>query len=171
MAECKIQDFLPSFNNPSISYPYETLMEIVNWLQKQVSITPKVGIVCGSGISSLADALDNKVEISYSKIPYFPTSTVKGHAGSMVFGDLAGVPVVCMKGRFHFYEGYPMWKCAMPVRVMKLLGATYFLCTNAAGGLRDNFKLADIMIIKDHINFPGFAGKIFHRQCPMITAK
>lgn len=107
---------------------------------------------------SLADSLDNKIEIPYENIPHFPRSTVKGHIGQLVFGYLSGVPVVCMKGRFHYYEGYPLWKCAMPVRVMKLLGITCLLATNAAGGLNEKYKVGDIMLITDHINLVGFAG-------------
>lgn len=150
---------MPSASAPCQGYTYESVMAIVDNLKTEISITPKIGIVCGSGISSLADLLTDKVDIPYEKIPQFPTSTVQGHGGSLVFGNLSGIPVVCMRGRFHYYEGYPLWKCAMPVRVMKLLGATHFIATNAAGGLRDSFKLGDIMIIKDHINFMGYAGK------------
>lgn len=83
---------------------------------------------------------------------------VTGHAGALVFGKLEGVPTVCMNGRFHPYEGYPLWKCSLPVRVMKLLGIKLLIVTNAAGGINPNFKPGDIMMIKDHINIPGFSG-------------
>lgn len=83
---------------------------------------------------------------------------MEGHHGKLVFGYLCGVPVVCMKGRFHYYEGYPLWKCAMPVRVMKLVGVSYLIATNAAGGLNSNYKVGDIMLVRDHINIMGFAG-------------
>lgn len=96
--------------------------------------------------------------IPYEQIPNFPVSTVKGHAGRLVFGYLSGIEVVCMQGRFHYYEGYPLWKCAMPVRVMKLVGVTNLIATNAAGGLNGNFKVGDVMLVKDHINIMGFAG-------------
>ncbi|XP_056644567.1 purine nucleoside phosphorylase isoform X1 [Diorhabda sublineata] len=145
-------------------YTYETLVETANFLKSLVSIEPKIGIICGSGLGAywnegtLADALDDKISVAYEKIPNFPRSTVKGHAGALVFGYLSGVPVVCMKGRFHYYEGYPLWKCAMPVRVMKLLGVTHLIATNAAGGLNPRFKVGDIMLVKDHINIMGFAG-------------
>lgn len=85
-------------------------------------------------------------------------STVEGHVGQLVFGYLSGVPVVCMQGRFHYYEGYPLWKCAMPVRVMKLLGVTHLIASNAAGGLNKSYKVGDIMLVRDHINMMGFAG-------------
>lgn len=75
-----------------------------------------------------------------------------------MFGYLSGVPIVCMKGRFHYYEGYPLWKCAMPVRVMKLIGVSYLIATNAAGGLNSKYNVGDIMLVKDHINIMGFAG-------------
>lgn len=81
-----------------------------------------------------------------------------GHVGALVFGKLEGVPTVCMKGRFHAYEGYPLWKCSLPVRVMKLMGIKILIVTNAAGGINPGFNVGDLMIIKDHINIPGFAG-------------
>ncbi|ENN72187.1 hypothetical protein YQE_11147, partial [Dendroctonus ponderosae] len=109
-------------------------------------------------MGSLADCLVNPIEIPYSTIPHFPTSTVKGHVGSLVFGHLSGLPTVCMKGRFHYYEGYPLWKCCMPIRVMKLLGVSHLIITNAAGGLNPSYKVGDIMLVKDHINIMGFAG-------------
>ncbi|KAG8276122.1 hypothetical protein J6590_072140 [Homalodisca vitripennis] len=102
--------------------------------------------------------LSDKVAFPYETIPHFPTSTVPGHAGRLVFGKLNGVPLMCMQGRFHYYEGYPLWKCSMPVRVMKLVGVTHLIITNAAGGLNPDYEPGDIMIMKDHINLLGFAG-------------
>ena len=96
--------------------------------------------------------------ISYEDIPDFPRSTVQGHQGALVFGGLDGVPTVAMKGRIHSYEGYPLWLCAMPVRVMKLLGIETLIVTNAAGGVNPQYKTGDLMVIKDHLNIPGFAG-------------
>lgn len=106
----------------------------------------------------MADGLEDPVEFPYETIPHFPVSTVKGHEGKLVFGRLSGVPVVCMQGRFHYYEGYPLWKCAMPVRVMKLIGVNFLIASNAAGGLNSDYKVGDIMIVRDHINLMGFAG-------------
>ena len=106
----------------------------------------------------MADALDNRQEFPYETIPHFPVSTVDGHVGKLIFGNLSDVPVVCMQGRFHYYEGYPLWKCAMPVRVMKLIGVTHLIASNAAGGLNSDYKVGDIMIVRDHINMMGFAG-------------
>lgn len=137
---------------------YEEYVAIAQHLESKVKISPKLGIIAGSGLGGLADRLENKQEIPYKSIPNFPTSTVAGHAGSLVFGLLEGVPTVCMKGRFHAFEGYPLWKCSLPVRVMKLLGVKMIIVTNAAGGINAGYKPGDIMLIKDHISIPGFAG-------------
>ncbi|XP_023280188.1 purine nucleoside phosphorylase-like isoform X2 [Seriola lalandi dorsalis] len=94
----------------------------------------------------------------YSDIPNFPRSTVHGHAGQLVFGTLKGKPCVCMQGRFHLYEGYPIQKITLPMRIFKLMGVETMILTNAAGGLNQDYKVGDVMIIKDHINMPGFAG-------------
>lgn len=102
--------------------------------------------------------MDDPIIFPYEAIPNFPLSTVPGHAGELIFGYLSDIPVVCMKGRFHYYEGYPLWKCAMPVRVMKLCGITHLIATNAAGGLNPNYNIGDIMLMRDHLNLMGFAG-------------
>ncbi|XP_053980629.1 purine nucleoside phosphorylase-like isoform X2 [Hylaeus volcanicus] len=150
------------------AYSFETLQESAQYLLDRVKIRPKIGIICGSGIGSneqselcpgsLADALEDKQFFPYEEIPHFPASTVKGHTGQMVFGYLQGTPIMCMQGRFHYYEGYPLWKCSMPVRVMKLVGVTHLIATNAAGGLNPTYKVGDIMMVKDHVNMMGFAG-------------
>ncbi|XP_066992760.2 purine nucleoside phosphorylase [Anabrus simplex] len=139
-------------------YTYELLEAIADYLLAKANIHPKIGIICGSGMSPLADNLEDKVCLPYSTIPHFPESTVVGHEGQLVFGKLNNVPVMCMQGRFHFYEGFPLWKCCMPVRIMKLLGISHLIASNAAGGLNENYKIGDIMIIKDHVNMLGFAG-------------
>lgn len=107
---------------------------------------------------ALAENVTEQEVFPYEEIPDFPVSTVEGHVGQMVFGKLNGVTVMCMQGRFHYYEGYPLAKCCMPVRVMKLVGCTHLIATNAAGGLNKSYEVGDIMILKDHINFMGFAG-------------
>ncbi|XP_076684774.1 purine nucleoside phosphorylase isoform X2 [Andrena cerasifolii] len=140
------------------TYTFEALQESAEFLLSHARIRPKIGIICGSGMGSLAEFLEDKQCFPYEEIPHFPVSTVKGHTGQMVFGYLQGVPVMCMQGRFHYYEGYPLWKCAMPVRVMKLVGVTHLIATNAAGGLNPMYKVGDIMIVKDHVNMMGFAG-------------
>ncbi|XP_013140231.1 PREDICTED: purine nucleoside phosphorylase isoform X3 [Papilio polytes] len=145
-------------------YSYETLVEIANFLLSRVSIRPCIGVICGSGMGSywkhgsLAETITDAECIPYEDIPNFPVSTVEGHHGKLVFGRLDGIPVVAMQGRFHYYEGYPLWKCCLPVRVMKLIGVKTLIATNAAGGLNPNYKIGDLMIMKDHINMMGFAG-------------
>ncbi|XP_052126181.1 purine nucleoside phosphorylase isoform X2 [Frankliniella occidentalis] len=151
--QCRIEPYSP-YN----SCTYEIVQSVAEFLLSRVTIRPKIGIICGSGMGCLADALTDSTSFPYETIPYFPTPTVPGHMGRLVFGYLGDVPVMCMQGRFHYYEGYPLWKCAMPVRVMKLVGVTHLLASNAAGGLNNNYKVGDIMIIKDHINLLGFAG-------------
>ncbi|XP_051174610.1 purine nucleoside phosphorylase-like isoform X2 [Leptopilina boulardi] len=143
---------------PHTSYTFEALQESAKYLLDRVPFTPKIGIICGSGMGSIADSLTEKQCFPYEEIPHFPVSTVTGHVGQLVFGYLENVPVMCMQGRFHYYEGYPLWKCAMPVRVMKLVGVTHLIATNAAGGLNPNYKIGDIMLVKDHVNMMGFAG-------------
>ncbi|KAF5892802.1 purine nucleoside phosphorylase-like, partial [Clarias magur] len=140
------------------SHGYEACKATADWLLEQAPVRPLVGIVCGSGLGSLAGMLKDQKVFMYTDIPNFPQSTVHGHAGRLVFGTLKGKPCVCMQGRFHLYEGYPIHKITMPMRIFKLLGVQVVILTNAAGGLNQDYKVGDIMIIKDHINFPGFAG-------------
>lgn len=139
-------------------YSYETLVQSANYIKSKIPFTPKIGVICGSGLGLVAEVIENSIIIPYSDIPNFPESTVHGHAGRLIIGRLRGVPVMCMQGRFHYYEGYPLWKCSMPVRVMKLVGIMHLITTNAAGGLNPDYKVGDIMLMKDHINIMGFAG-------------
>ncbi|KAI1889972.1 hypothetical protein AGOR_G00168410 [Albula goreensis] len=141
------------------SFTYEEYKETADWLQERIKEQPKVAIICGSGLGDLANLLENKTDFLYKDIPRFPQSTVHGHAGKLVFGKLNGKQCVCMQGRFHFYEGYSIAKVTYPVRVFFLLGVETLIVTNAAGGLNPNFSVGDIMLIKDHINMPGFAGQ------------
>lgn len=140
------------------SYPYESIEEIANYLLAKTKYRPKIGIICGTGLGHLADNLTDANSFAYEDIPNFPVSTVQGHAGKLIFGLLNGVEVMCMQGRFHYYEGYALTKCSMPVRVMKLIGCTHLIATNAAGGLNSAYNVGDIMIVRDHINIMGFAG-------------
>ncbi|XP_035489310.2 purine nucleoside phosphorylase [Scophthalmus maximus] len=137
---------------------YEECRATADWLLSSTKVRPTVGIVCGSGLGGLADMLKDPQVFKYSDIPNFPRSTVHGHAGQLVFGMLKGKPCVCMQGRFHLYEGYPVQKITLPMRVFKLIGVETMILTNAAGGLNKDFKVGDVMIIKDHINLPGIAG-------------
>lgn len=139
-------------------YSYENIKEIADFLTSRTDIRPKIGIICGSGLNSLANYLEDTCAFDYEDIPNFPVSTVEGHVGRLVFGYLEGMPVMCMQGRFHYYEGYPLAKCSMPVRVMKLVGVSVLIATNAAGGLNPKFKVGDLMFVRDHINIMGFAG-------------
>ena len=113
---------------------------------------PVAGIVLGSGLGKLADKIENPVIIPYKEIPHFPASTAVGHKGNFIAGTLGGKPVVAMQGRFHYYEGYPMEYVTLPIRVMKVLGIQYLFVSNAAGGVNFNYKVGDLMVIKDHIN-------------------
>ncbi len=127
-------------------------------IRDRISVVPDVGLILGSGLNGLADSVENAVLIPYRDIPHFPISTVKGHAGQLVIGELAGVGVCVMQGRFHFYEGYTMQQTVFPVRVMARLGVRQLIITNAAGGVNPDFRVGDLMLIEDHLNFPGMAG-------------
>ena len=118
----------------------------------------RVLIVLGSGLGPLAEQIENAVRISYNDIPGFARSTVEGHAGQFVIGDLMGVPVAAMQGRAHFYEGHPVQQTTLPIRVAKAMGAETLIVTNAAGGINRGFKVGDLMLITDHINLLGMAG-------------
>jgi len=123
-----------------------------DFIKNKIGQAPEVAIVCGSGLGSLAEHIENPVVIPYSEIPYFVKSTALGHKGNFVYGTLSGKTIVAMQGRFHYYEGYTMSEITFPIRVLKLLGAKTLLVTNAAGGINTTFKVGDMMIIRDHIN-------------------
>jgi purine-nucleoside phosphorylase len=133
----------------------QNLNETVAWLKPRVPQETKIGIILGSGLGALVDHITEKREISYEEIPHFPVSTVEGHSGKLIIGQLGGKPVIALQGRFHYYEGYDMKQVTYPVRVMQLLGIEYLFVSNAAGGMNGSFKVGDIMLIEDHINlFP-----------------
>lgn len=129
------------------------LNETVAYIKSRIQNTAKVGIVLGSGLGNLAEVIKADESIAYTDIPHFPVSTVKGHGGKLIFGELGGVKVVVMSGRFHFYEGYSAQQVVYPVRVMKMLGVEHLLLSNAAGAVNPNYKVGELMIIKDHISF------------------
>ena len=131
----------------------DQLNETTSYIKHQYKATPVVGIVLGSGLGNFTSELNVEKEIAYSDIPNFPVSTVEGHSGKLIFGEMSGKKVVAMAGRFHFYEGYTPQQVAYPIRVMKMLGVQTVLISNAAGGTGLNFKVGDLMIIKDHISF------------------
>lgn len=131
---------------------YEAYQSCAEFLTAKISVSPKIGIILGSGLGGLVQEVEITEKISYADIPGFPLSTVEGHSGYLIFGRLAGREVVVMQGRFHFYEGYPMEKVTFPVRVMKFLGVETLLVSNAAGGMNPDFEVGDLMLIRDHIN-------------------
>lgn len=131
---------------------YDKVMSCVEAIRKVTDFKPKVALVLGSGLGNYAKNIDIKCEIPYSEIPGFPVSTVPGHDGKYIFGNVGDVPVVCMKGRVHFYEGYDISDVVLPTRVMRMLGAEIFFVTNAAGGVNYNFDAGDLMLINDHIS-------------------
>jgi purine-nucleoside phosphorylase len=127
-------------------------------IASRARVAPRVGLILGSGLGSLADELDEAAVVPYAEVPGFPRSTVQGHRGELAIGRLAGQPVAVMRGRFHFYEGYSMRQVTFPVRVMRALGCDTLIATNAAGGLRPDWAVGDLMRIADHIFLPGMAG-------------
>lgn len=121
-------------------------------IREKTDFKPLVALVLGSGLGGFADELKVEAQISYSEIEGFPISTVQGHDGKYIFGWIGQVPVVCMKGRVHYYEGYPMSDVVLPIRLMRLLGAEILFLTNAAGGVNEEFSAGDLMLIKDHLS-------------------
>lgn len=134
------------------------LKETVQAIREYTDLEPKVGMILGSGLNALADAIENPIILPFDQLPHFPTSTVQGHQGRLVMGMLEGVPVIVMQGRAHYYEGYSMPRIGLPIRVMKLLGVETMIITNAAGGLNMTYSAGDVMILRDHINLIGMAG-------------
>ncbi|SEN85008.1 purine-nucleoside phosphorylase [Chitinophaga rupis] len=122
------------------------------YIQGFSATRPLAGIILGSGLGGLVEDITDRIEIPYADIPYFPESTVEGHQGRLILGNMQGRPVVAMAGRFHYYEGFSMQQVTFPVRVMQALGVQTLLVSNAAGGMNTAFKVGDLMIIRDHIN-------------------
>jgi purine-nucleoside phosphorylase len=134
---------------------YQKIREAVKAIQSQSSIQPKVGLILGSGLGSIADQVTDAVAIPYSQIPHFHSTAIEGHAGKMVLGKMGGVPVVMLQGRFHFYEGHSMEDVVFPTRTICGLGIHTLLVTNAAGGINTRFRPGDLMLIEDHLNLMG----------------
>jgi len=126
--------------------------EAVNFIKSKYSLSPEIGIVLGSGLGSFTKEISIELEIPYSDIPHFPVSTVQGHSGKLIFGELSGKKIVAMAGRFHYYEGYSATEVVFPIRVMKFLGIKNLFLSNAAGAMNPSFKVGDLMIITDHIS-------------------
>ena len=130
----------------------DQINEAVNFIKSKYDSQPSAGIVLGSGLGGFTKEIDIEFEISYADIPNFPVSTVEGHNGKLIFGNLSGKKVVAMAGRFHYYEGYSTQEVVFPIRVLKFLGIETLLISNAAGGTNPSYKVGDLMIIKDHIS-------------------
>lgn len=132
---------------------YEKLVEAIDYLKQFATQKATIGVVLGSGLGNFVQEIVVAHEIGYDQIPHFPVSTVEGHPGKLIFGSIAGKPIIAMAGRFHFYEGYAPEEVIFPIRVMKLLGVQTVLISNAAGGVDPHFNVGDLMIITDHISF------------------
>lgn len=136
-----------------MSLMIEQINEAVAFIQSKFTGNPEVGIILGSGLGNFTTEIRSTVEIPYSDIPHFPVSTVEGHSGKLLIGEMEGKLIVAMAGRFHYYEGYSSEQVVFPIRVMKFLGIRALLISNAAGGVNPAFTVGDLMIIRDHISF------------------
>ncbi len=128
------------------------IVAATNFIRKGIQRTPDLAIILGSGLGGLSKLLEEKVEVNYEDIPGFPTSTVQGHAGKLLFGYLNGIYVVMMQGRFHYYEGHNMEDVTLPIRVFANMNIKHIIITNAAGGIGDHLNPGDIMLINDHLS-------------------
>ncbi len=131
---------------------FEKVQETVEFINDRINYNPEYGIILGSGLGGFTNDINVEYILSYSEIPNFPVSTVQGHKGALVFGTIGDKRVVAMQGRFHFYEGYDMKQVTFPVRVMKYLGVSKLIVSNASGGVNQNYHVGSIVLIKDHIN-------------------
>jgi len=140
------------------SYSLEQFDVIVGEIRKRTHQQPRIALILGSGLGELADSVAGAETIPYSDLPLWPVSTVAGHAGRLVIGDLEGKVVLVMRGRVHYYEGYSMGQVTLPVRVMQRLGIQILIVTNAAGAVHPDFLPGDLMLITDHLNLMGMTG-------------
>ncbi len=134
---------------------YDQIQETVTKVKEHWQGTPHAGIILGTGLGSLVEKIDVEASLDYDEIPNFPRSTATGHRGRLVCGQLNGLPVMAMEGRFHMYEGYPLKQITLPVRVMRAMGAEMLVLSNACGGMNPLYQCGDIMLIDDHINLMG----------------
>ena len=132
---------------------YAKIQETAQWLKERISTQPKTAISRGTGLGRLAEEIKVKARISYNDIPHMPVSTIEGHSGCLIVGELGGKDILAMQGRFHYYEGYSMKEVTFPIRVMHELGIKTLFVSNAGGGMNPDFEIGDLMIITDHINF------------------
>lgn len=131
----------------------EQIKETAAWIKEHTQMRPRTAIILGTGLGHLAEEIEIEDEFPYKDIPNFPVSTVEGHSGKLIFGRLGDKDVMALQGRFHYYEGYDMKQVTFPVRVMYELGIKTLFVSNASGGMNPNFKIGDLMLITDHINF------------------
>lgn len=151
----------------------EKIRETTAFIRNEVGEMPCIAVILGTGLGDLVNHIEIKKELSYKDIPNFPVSTVEGHSGKLIFGNLGGKYIMAMQGRFHYYEGYDMKQVTFPVRVMKELGVEKLFVSNAAGGMNKEFRVGDVMVITDHINlFPEnpLRGKNFEELGPRFPA-
>ena len=151
----------------------QKIEETAEYIRTKIGRLPDTGIILGTGLGELVEHISISAVLEYSDIPNFPVSTVEGHSGKMIFGELGGRYIMAMQGRFHYYEGYDMKEVTFPVRVMKALGVENLFVSNAAGGMNKEFKVGDVMIITDHINlFPEnpLRGKNYNELGPRFPA-
>ncbi|MGI9295033.1 MAG: purine-nucleoside phosphorylase, partial [Pseudomonadales bacterium] len=134
------------------------IREAAEAIRQRTKIAPRVGVILGSGLGSITEAVEEPVIIPYAEIPYFPVSSAPSHKGQLCIGTLYGAPVVLMQGRIHLYEGYTPQQVTFPIRVMQELGVETLLVTNAAGGVNESYQVGDLMMIEDHINLVGMSG-------------
>jgi len=134
---------------------YEKLKQAKDFITSKADISPKIGMILGSGLGPLADSIENPVAIRYADIPHFHGTSIEGHSGVMILGNYAGIPTIALQGRFHLYEGYPMDEVVFPTRVLCAMGIQTLVLTNAAGGVNSSYNPCDLMVITDHINLMG----------------
>ena len=137
----------------------EQIDEACKYIRGKIEISPKVGLVLGSGLGNLADSVEDAVVIQFKEIPHWPVSTIQGHAGRLLIGTLFGKPTMVMQGRIHYYEGYSMGEVTFPVRVMQRLGVEVLILTNAAGAINPDYQPGDVMMLTDHLNLIGAGGQ------------
>jgi purine-nucleoside phosphorylase len=131
---------------------WDKVQETVKYIKDKTGYTPEYGVILGSGLGGFAQDIEVEFTLPYTDVPNFPVSTVEGHKGALIFGKIGEKSVVAMQGRFHYYEGYNMQQVTFPVRVMKYLGVSKLIVSNASGGVNPSYKVGDIVIIYDHIN-------------------
>ena len=138
-----------------MDYNFEYFKKSADYVRSLINDEPEIAIVLGSGLGDFASRIEDPIEIKYKDIPNFLVSTVESHAGKLIFGKAGGKKIICMSGRFHFYEGYDYEQLVIPIRLFKLLGVKATILTNAAGAINTDYKVGDIMIVSDHIKLNG----------------